>query len=184
LPNLTKYGYNHSGYKTEDGTVLPKEVTSILLKGHTALEAVWEVKKFNVNLYVGDTLYSTTTVAFGDSYELPVLSAVNGVSFAGWGDELFNGTLTLSEEGDITLVACFKNNEGMDVDVELSDLEEKGSDGAPWALFIFMAIVGVVLLIIWLCWGIGEYAFDEPGPWVCFGIGLALLIVSILLMIS
>jgi hypothetical protein len=60
---------------------------------------------------------------------------------------------------------------------------ESNDDGFHWVLFILMAIAGVVLLIIWLFWGVVGYALDEFGPWVCFGIGLALLIISILLMI-
>ena len=179
LPNLTKYGYNHSGYKTEDGTVLPKEVTSILLKGHTALEAVWEAKKFNVKLYVGDTLYSTTAVAFGDSYELPVLSAVSGVTFAGWGDELLNGTFTLSEEGDIILVAHFKNQDGEQVEVEIDDIE----DSKPtlrkrawwvWVILIVLAIIGVFVM--------GGGFADGDAVWLGL-IGIPLLALSILCMI-
>ena len=187
LPELTKYGYNHSGFKTEDGKVLPKEVTSILLKGHTVLQAVWEAKKFNVNLYVGDALYHTTAVAFGDSYELPVLSAVDGAAFAGWGDDLLNGTITIEEEGDIVLAACFKKQEDTDTDIGSGDSEDKDEgEGSPrsfMALFIIMAMVGVILLVVWLIWGWHKVAFDEPGPWIFFGIGLVLLIVSILLMI-
>ena len=65
-----------------------------------------------------------------------------------------------------------------------TNLESKdGMHWALWVLLIILAIAGVVLLIIWLVWGINEYAFDEAGPWVCFGIGLVLLIVSILVMI-
>ena len=146
------------------------------IKGYSVLEAVWEAKKFNVKLYVGDTLYSTTAVAFGDSYELPVLNAVNGVSFAGWGDELLNGTLTLSEEGDIILVAHFQNQDGEQVEVGIDELEESKPTLRKRAWWVWMILI-VLTILGFICIGCG----DEI---IALGwLGIILLALSILCMV-
>ena len=106
---MKKYGYRHVGFKTEDGTVISKEVSAILLKGYTMLEAVWEAKKFTVNFYVGDSLYHTTTVDFGESVALPTLSDRDGATFLGWGADRLTGMFTLKEEGDVFLTAHFQD---------------------------------------------------------------------------
>ena len=155
LPDFTKYGYNHSGFKTEDGKMISKEVDAIMLKGYTTLEVVWEAKQFNVNFYVGESLYYTTTVAFGDTFELPTIKDVEGASFVGWGDDRLNGTYTLNEEGDITFVACFEEGVKEDVEdgesienneiVEGSGKEEQRGCGSSIGLYMIVPVcVGAI----------------------------------------
>ena len=179
LPEQTKYGYNHVGFKTEDGKVISEEAEATFLKGYTALEVVWEAKQFNVSFYVGESLYYTATVAFGDTLELPTINNIDGVSFAGWGDELLQGTLTLNEEGDIKLIACFKNSEGVDVDIsDISDNDDHSKKRAWWV----WVILSVLLLVFLVCC----CALFEPDEPACLAIGLiamALTIITILCMV-
>ena len=61
------------------------------------------------------------------------MNNIEGATFVGWGDSLLNGTQSLDKEGDITLVACFKNQEGEQVKVEKEDLNKPGTGSNPEA---------------------------------------------------
>ena len=182
LPQLTKYGYTFAGYKTPNGNIYLDEVQALFLKGSSVLETVWIAKQFNMTLQTDEGVFEKKIITFGETYTLPTLATTSNQRFIGWknANNEFISSFTVEEEGDICLTACFEiiqNNAPME--------ESEGNDvhGLLRILYIVMAIIGGVLLIIGFVGGFIKGDWDtEAYPWICFGIGLVLLIVSILLM--
>ena len=110
LPKLTRYGYEHIGYKSSSGQVYSDEVAAILLKGQAVLEVVWKAKQFRMNFYVDDALYKSQTVDFGETYGLPTLESTPTRRFVGWSRDgkNFVNSWQMTEEGDVILRAYFE----------------------------------------------------------------------------
>ena len=195
LPTLEKYGYNFIGYANENGVLIPNEITSILLKGYSFLDVIWEAKKFSLKLYNGEELLSEKVVEFGGTYTLPNLDSTETDTFVGWFDE--NGTkietLEINEESDIQLFARFekKNNQNNQDDENNSsdsnipsqdeDNQEQNNftkDG-NYKLHWLIAIIFVIAIIIG-CLLIADQRMDEGWiPYLVISIILSIILVAL-----
>ena len=61
----TRTGYNFMGWALPDGTVYNGEG----IKQDTVLTATWEIKRFNVTFYIGEEVYKTVQVEYGQTLQ-------------------------------------------------------------------------------------------------------------------
>lgn len=126
LPVLEKYGYNFVGYKVPNGSVYKGEIASIMLKGISVVEVVWEAKKYQITLKTDDEIYEVIDVEFGGEYVLPVLKSTETMEFAGWSiaDSEPVKTLTVEKEGNAIMTACYKPK------TTIPDTDDNGGSGS------------------------------------------------------
>lgn len=196
LPTLTRYGFDFVGYVAPDGTVYSGVVHASALKEHSRLKTVWSPKNFNLTLNDAGKIYGILSVVFGETYTLPILDSTEEKTFLGWvnSEGEFVTTIVVDEEGDLLLTARFEeivehpeDNTGSDGDAESDDDQVSGetetdndenqnTDNSEddftakprewwvWLILIVLAIIGLILSFL-------------------YGLGLPLLVLSILCMI-
>lgn len=174
LPELERYGYIFVGYKNSAGDIFSDEVQGILLKGSSALEAIWKAKQFNLEYIVDSSVYKQEAVSFGRTYTLPILQSTDTQEFIGWKNS--NGdiitTLSIETEGDISLTAYYRLIEkAPDPSNEYDEETKRG------VTIIVVSIVSIILMIIAHCIIQGGFVCGTGLMW---GVSICLLAVLII----
>lgn len=157
LPELSRKGYELAGFSDEDGVLYTSKIEEILFKGTKVLSPVWKAKEYTVHhVNVDDEeILPDTVVAYDGIYQLPIPKSKEGTEFAGWqmNAELINTSeLLIDTEGDITLVAVFKNvetknvgNVKTEVTKTIDDVDNKRNNSC---IIIFIVVAIIIALII------------------------------------
>ena len=160
LPELIRCGYSLIGFEDEKGNLYEDEIPEISFKGTIALNAIWKAKQYTITLQdqEGETI-NTLVVDFGKEYELPYPSLPKDCTFLNWtcnGKPIENNLITLSSEGDITLVAnvtrASSGQEPTEAPSSNAKDNETDSDGIT-----IVAIICVALVIVFGLAGIVLY---------------------------
>jgi hypothetical protein len=150
LPEIMRKGYKLIGFEDESGTVYSEEIATILFRGTKILNAIWQAKQYTLTLQKPDgSVIDTKVMDYGQSIELYEPALEDGEEFIGWmlnGKLLDSDEFTLDIEGDVTLIAVFKNYSGETstehtTQIVVEQADDNLSDDGHMGIVIFVIVV-------------------------------------------
>ena len=148
LPALERYGYTLTGFEDKYGHLYTNEISEIMFKGTTVLNAVWEAKQYTLYFHdtAGNDITEPMTIEYGREYELPAPNLNDEIVFLGWthnGETISSAKLSVDQEGDIVLITSLNDPNYV---VEQPSEAEPGSN--VWIIVNTVLVLG--LFIIWI----------------------------------
>lgn len=155
LPHLERFGYNHIGYKDEDGNDYPLAIEQIMFRGTKTLEAVWKAKQFQLVMVDEDgNSLGNETIEFGKEIKLQEPENREGYAFGGWKDGeilIEDSYFTLDKESDVVLTAYYLSNSVKhETEAALEESEEESSNKINRTPFIAVPFVLLVVMMVFV----------------------------------
>ncbi len=160
LPIPERYGYDFAGYSDEDGTIYEDVIEQIPFNGKKVLSPKWNRKTFEVVLKNDDgSVIEVLPAKYGYELEIPDQTPPEGYVFDGWklnGELLSDNTITVTEEGDIILIASMSKVGGLQtINTEENNgveekIEDKGGNTPVIIILGLFVLVCIIALIIWI----------------------------------